>query len=36
VEPSEVVTPITGDHGGTVVKGQGDGFMLAFASARGG
>ena len=24
----------TEDHGGTVVKNQGDGFMLAFASAR--
>jgi class 3 adenylate cyclase len=29
-----VVTDITAEHGGTVVKGQGDGFMLAFASAR--
>jgi class 3 adenylate cyclase/ketosteroid isomerase-like protein len=29
-----VVTGITKEHGGTVVKGQGDGFMLAFASAR--
>ncbi len=25
---------MTSEHGGTVVKGQGDGFMLAFASAR--
>ncbi len=25
---------VTTEHGGTVVKGQGDGFMLAFASAR--
>jgi class 3 adenylate cyclase len=31
---NEVVTQVTDDHGGTVVKGQGDGFMLAFASAR--
>jgi class 3 adenylate cyclase len=31
---NDVVTRITGEHGGTVVKGQGDGFMLAFASAR--
>jgi class 3 adenylate cyclase len=29
-----VVTDVTAQHGGTVVKGQGDGFMLAFASAR--
>ena len=29
-----VVTDITAEHGGTVVKGQGDGFMLAFSSAR--
>jgi class 3 adenylate cyclase len=31
---NEVVTAATDEHGGTVVKGQGDGFMLAFASAR--
>jgi class 3 adenylate cyclase len=31
---NEVVTDVTKEHGGTVVKGQGDGFMLAFASAR--
>ena len=31
---STVVEGITADHGGTVVKGQGDGFMLAFPSAR--
>ena len=31
---NEVVRRVTTDHGGTVVKGQGDGFMLAFASAR--
>jgi adenylate cyclase len=31
---NEVVTKATGEHGGTVVKGQGDGFMLAFPSAR--
>jgi class 3 adenylate cyclase len=29
-----VVKRTTEDHGGTVVKNQGDGFMLAFASAR--
>lgn len=29
-----VVTDVAAEHGGTVVKGQGDGFMLAFASAR--
>ena len=27
-------TALTDEHGGTIVKGQGDGFMLAFASAR--
>ena len=27
------VTKVTGDHGDTIVKGQGDGFMLAFPSA---
>jgi class 3 adenylate cyclase len=32
---NEVVRSATGKHGGTVVKGQGDGFMLAFPSARG-
>jgi len=31
---NDVVRNVTTDHGGTVVKGQGDGFMLAFASAR--
>ena len=31
---NEVVRNVTTKHGGTVVKGQGDGFMLAFASAR--
>jgi class 3 adenylate cyclase len=31
---NEVVTRTTGEHGGTVVKNQGDGFMLAFPSAR--
>jgi len=31
---NEVVRNVTTEHGGTVVKGQGDGFMLAFASAR--
>lgn len=31
---NDVVTQVTTDHGGTVVKGQGDGFMLAFPSAR--
>ena len=31
---NEVVKRTTEDHGGTVVKNQGDGFMLAFASAR--
>jgi adenylate cyclase len=31
---NEVVKRTTQDHGGTVVKNQGDGFMLAFASAR--
>jgi class 3 adenylate cyclase len=31
---NDLVTHVTADHGGTVVKGQGDGFMLAFASAR--
>jgi len=31
---NDVITDVTADHGGTVVKGQGDGFMLAFASAR--
>jgi hypothetical protein len=31
---NDVVMQVTADHGGTVVKGQGDGFMLAFASAR--
>jgi class 3 adenylate cyclase len=31
---NQIVTGATTDHGGTVVKGQGDGFMLAFSSAR--
>ena len=31
---NEVVKRTTEEHGGTVVKSQGDGFMLAFASAR--
>jgi class 3 adenylate cyclase len=31
---NEIVKRATADGGGTVVKGQGDGFMLAFASAR--
>ena len=31
---NQVVKRTTEDHGGTVVKNQGDGFMLAFASAR--
>jgi class 3 adenylate cyclase len=31
---NDVVTKVTTEHAGTVVKGQGDGFMLAFASAR--
>ena len=31
---NEVIRRVTAEHNGTVVKGQGDGFMLAFASAR--
>jgi class 3 adenylate cyclase len=31
---NEVVTKVTESAGGTVVKSQGDGFMLAFSSAR--
>jgi class 3 adenylate cyclase len=31
---NDVITRVTGKHDGTVVKGQGDGFMLAFPSAR--
>lgn len=31
---NDVVTAVTADSGGTVVKNQGDGFMLAFPSAR--
>jgi class 3 adenylate cyclase len=31
---NDVVRNVTSEHGGTVVKSQGDGFMLAFASAR--
>ena len=31
---NEVVERTSDEHGGTVVKNQGDGFMLAFASAR--
>ena len=30
----DVIRRITAEHGGTVVKSQGDGSMLAFASAR--
>jgi class 3 adenylate cyclase len=32
---NDVVQRVTAEHGGSVVKGQGDGFMLAFPSARG-
>lgn len=31
---NDVIKVVTADHGGTVVKNQGDGFMLAFPSAR--
>jgi class 3 adenylate cyclase len=31
---NEVIRVVTADHGGTVVKNNGDGFMLAFPSAR--
>jgi len=31
---NDIVRVVTADHGGSVVKNQGDGFMLAFASAR--
>jgi adenylate cyclase len=31
---NDVVKGVTDEHGGTIVKGQGDGFMLAFPSAR--
>ena len=31
---NEVVKGLATEHGGTIVKGQGDGFMLAFPSAR--
>jgi class 3 adenylate cyclase len=31
---NDVVKAVTTEHGGTIVKGQGDGFMLAFPSAR--
>jgi len=31
---NDVIATLTADHGGTVVKNQGDGFMLAFPSAR--
>jgi class 3 adenylate cyclase len=31
---NDVVKQVTTNHSGTVVKGQGDGFMLAFPSAR--
>ena len=31
---NEVIKRVTAEHSGTVVKGQGDGFMLAFPSAR--
>src|SRR4029078_7396736 len=30
----DVVKAVTADFGGTVVKNQGDGFMLAFSSSR--
>jgi class 3 adenylate cyclase len=31
---NDVIRRITAEHNGTVVKSQGDGFMLAFASSR--
>src|SRR5688500_14566129 len=31
---NDVIKKVTGEHNGTVVKSQGDGFMLAFASSR--
>ncbi|MGQ0850118.1 MAG: adenylate/guanylate cyclase domain-containing protein [Actinomycetota bacterium] len=31
---NKVIAAVTAAHSGTIVKGQGDGFMLAFASAR--
>jgi len=31
---NDAVRKVTAEHGGSVVKSQGDGFMLAFASAR--
>jgi class 3 adenylate cyclase len=31
---NDVMKIVTSDHGGTIVKNQGDGFMLAFPSAR--
>jgi adenylate cyclase len=31
---NEVIAEVTAEHGGTVVKNQGDGFMLAFESSR--
>ncbi|MEA2134255.1 MAG: adenylate cyclase [Solirubrobacteraceae bacterium] len=31
---NQLIADATNQHGGTVVKGQGDGFMLAFPSAR--
>jgi len=31
---NDVIRVVTADHGGTVVKNNGDGFMLAFPSAR--
>ena len=31
---NEIVTRLTAEHGGTIVKGNGDGFMLAFPSSR--
>jgi class 3 adenylate cyclase len=31
---NDVIKDVTAEHGGTVVKNQGDGFMLAFPSAR--
>ncbi|HEU4527062.1 MAG TPA: adenylate/guanylate cyclase domain-containing protein [Actinomycetota bacterium] len=33
---NDVIRAVTTDHGGSVVKNQGDGYMLAFPSARGG
>lgn len=33
---NDVIRAVTSDHGGSVVKNQGDGYMLAFPSARSG